>query len=86
MIQNYIPEPQILGRFCYFSYKKDLYNIVFIPFDGVANMTIAKNLLRKEMTELIQALNNELDITFGRIKEGNLEEEITEEVGGGSEE
>lgn len=66
-------DSEILGRFNFFSYKKDHFNIIFTPYDSPVIITIAKNLTRGEMNELMKRLNNELDITndyIDRISNG----------------
>ena len=62
-------DPRILGRFNFLQYKKDLYNILFVPYIGGACIMIAKNLPYEEMDFLLKALNNELDITSDHIKQ-----------------
>ncbi len=56
-------EPQVLGRFNFLSFKKDLFDVLFYPFEGSATVIIARNLTYDEMQELRTGLNQELDET-----------------------
>lgn len=75
------PEPKVIGRFNYTSYKENLYNIVFTPFREATCMIIVRNLPRGEAIALKQELNAQLDITYRTINnipepedEGDYEE------------
>lgn len=53
-------EPKFLGRFNFFSYTKDHWNIMFVPYHGMSTMIVAKNLTWEEKDILLQRLNSVL--------------------------
>lgn len=53
--------PAILGRFNYFSYTEDLFNIMFVSYVGNNMIMVAKNLTREELNTLRKKLNVTID-------------------------
>lgn len=71
---TYTTQPKILGRYCYLCFSRDLFNVLFVPFVGVAATIIARNLPENEAKDLITSLNNELDTTERNINTQTFEE------------
>ena len=75
MTTEFIPDnrdtPKVLGRFNYLSTKKDIYDIIFVPYSSENNIitVIAKNLPRQEMEELMYELNAQLNETTYNMRE-----------------
>lgn len=67
-------EPKFIGRFNYFSYTADHYNIMFVPYHSPVTVIIAKNLTWDEMNSLLRGLNHELDVASDVISD-NVEGE-----------
>lgn len=69
--------PKILGKFNYLQTKPDVYDVLFIPFNGAAAIIIARNQPRKEMEDMRYYLNNAL---FPREDDGveSVEGDTTE--------
>lgn len=72
--------PKILGRFNFVQYKKDYFNLLFIPFFGSSAIVIARNLYREDMERLMYDLNRGLDRTSRVLREFEEDPEDDEDL------
>lgn len=73
------PQPIILARANYLSYRSDLYNVVLMPFRGTDAFVLARNLSKDSALALIEDINAAIDETrkdIEGIQDENEESEM----------
>lgn len=65
--------PAIMGRFNYQAFRKDLFNVIFVPYNSEVQIVIARNLTMEEKNEMVQKLNDVLYTARANFFDENAE-------------
>lgn len=68
--------PKVLGQFNFLTFKKDLFNIMFIPFSGSNAIIIARNLSKEDMEITLEEFNDTLYHLRSHLKKLKQSDEI----------